>query len=966
MYSFKLKHHKAVNTNLLNPDKVTQGNTVSDLGVIYSNPFSAYSAYIPVAYGATYKVNFVGSGIMYAYCYFDINKKYFPGGVASPPSNVIIVPSEPEIKYIIISFTSLSSGLDPVNISLSIGGTSNTNLLNPDKVTQGNTVSDLGVIYSNPFSAYSAYIPVAYGATYKVNFVGSGIMYAYCYFDINKKYFPGGVASPPSNVIIVPSEPEIKYIIISFTSLSSGLDPVNISLSIGGTSGYELYFESKSIHPIYKTLGRDNEKQSDYQFYREKLNGDLVLINKEYDYLNSLVFDQEVFLEITDLSVTLPIFKGKFFKTDCKWSADDRRVEIKIDTDDDYEVILGSLDKTFNLIQLAPRLEEVTIRKRPIIQVYIAGDNSITNLLGGTYWEQPIQIDPEFDHSVLINTYKFANPKNIRIIPSDYGPMLSTDVTDEYNASRISLSGLYKITEELDAFTFPNIRRYRYSVRRVSDNVQLYVTDWTFFTKPSINYLPFVGVGGETGTFYFTEYRIYVRIYTDALTVFSPAQNTQPIPSTDIVENNDNYRRIIGYDIDSFQRYDQFTTVSSKFGKVPDGTPDTGKYYKEYLVDPGTVLSNPLPISSSNWRAVSLWFFGSFDTRHMEFVEGSNFQLRDGYPIGSVIKVLLRAIETTVLFEETEEYSKVLYAETNPVNTFTYLEFEGDGDEDMSYSGNLNFLITPKSNLVVGNYDQPARKADVTLGQVLNMLRDTLKIYWHVENGKLRLEHIAFYQNGGAYGGTKIIGADLTTLTELKTQKNWSFALNKWEFDKANMPERYEFAWMDSVSPPFQGYPVLIRSNVVQKGRIENISVNGVTTDVDFIMSNPGAVSKDGFVLIGAVVMDDGSNRIPFIKYNLGSNKEIIMQNGFLSWPYLHYTFYSFDFPSGSLNINGVDLFLSGVVSRYKKQEVVYPFQSVINPYKLVKTGLGDGQIEKISINMESLIIKATIKHDTE
>ncbi len=832
----------------------------------------------------------------------------------------------------------------------------NTNLLNPDKVTQGVLVLDTGVFMYDSGFAHSDYIPVIAG-TYKLDFsfFGAGAGYKYCCFDINKKFITGGGSL--TSTFVIPSGQDISYVILSFTSFAGGCDPINVSLSLEATSFYTAYFEVKVIHPIYKTASRDWEKEAAAQFFREKLNGDLTLINKEYDYLNALLFDQEVFLEITDLTAQLPLYKGMFFKTDCKWNGDDRTVIIKVDTDDDYNAVLGGLDKTFNLIELAPEMEQVTINKRPILQAYIAGDNNITNLLGGTYWEQAIQGDPEFDDSVLVNTYKFKNVKNIRVIPTDYAPTLSTDVTGEYDSSRINVNGLYKIVDEAyGPYTL-------YSVRRVSDNVELYRSDIAGLDGPAnINIVLFRGQGGETGTFFFTEYRIYTRIYTNALSAFIPVQATFPIPETDLVANNENYKRIIGYDTTDFKIYDQFTTVANRFGKVPDGTPDSGKYYKEYLVDPSTDLSNPLPISSSNWRAVSLWFFGSYAVRNMEFTAGTDVQLRDAYPVGSVIQVLLKAIETNVTFETTEECSEILYAETNPINTFTYLDPAGNGDTDMVYSGNLNWLITPKSNVVLGNYDQPARKADITLGQALNMLRDTLKIYWHIENGKLRLEHISWYQNGGSYG-PKMVGADLTTLTELKTQKNWGFAQNKWEFDKQDMAERYEYEWMDKVSIPFQGYPVLIRSNVVQKGKIENLNVNGITTDIDFIMSNPDAISKDGFVLMGAII---GPNRIPFIKTDLGNNKKIIMQNGFLSWPYLHNTFHSYDFPSHKLNLNGIDVFLSGVVSRYKKQEITYPFQHIINPYTLVKTDLGTGQIDKMSINLESLIIKATIRHDTE
>lgn len=837
-----------------------------------------------------------------------------------------------------------------------------TNLLNPDKVVQGRYMNDLGNVFTSPFNAHSPYLEVIPGQTYKFNFAGFGTMTAYCYFDENKSYVVGGMSGSFTQVT-VPNDADIKYIIVSFTSLLHGLDPKDLSITLGASSTFSSYYEYKDIHPIYKSLTREYEKQSSYQFYREKLSGNLKLINKEYDYLDNLDFDQEVFLEIEDTTGKLPLFKGKFFKTDCSWDADDRTVEIRVDTNDDYELVLAGLEKTFNLINIAPKIEEITLRKRPILQVYIAGDNVITNILGGTYWEQEIQVDPQFNNDTLISAYKFANVKNIRFVPSDYAPMLSTDITGEYNASLVNLNGLYKVTTE--TITLGTATLYRYSIRKVSNNQQLYVTSWTTINKPSINYLPFFGTGGQTGTFYFTEYRIYVRLYTDALTMFTPSQNTYALPSTDIVENTRNYKRAIPYSVDTFEVYDQFTVTANRFGKVPDGTPSSGKYYKEYLVDPITGLSNPLPISSSNWKAVSLWFFNNSAVRSMEFKEATEFQLRDAYPVGSVIKTLLEQLESTVKFEESEEHSYFLYSSMNPIASFNYLEFGGDGETDESAAGNINLFITPKTNIVVGNYDQPARKADITLGQMLDMLRDTLKLYWHISNNKLIIEHISYYQKGLTYG-TPIVGSDLTALYNPNNGLSWGFSQNKWEYDKENMPERFEFDWMDDVSIPFQGYPIVIRSNFVQKGRIENITVNGFTTDIDFIMATPGAISKDGFVLLGTIMSIDGANTVPFIKKDLGNNKKIIMQNGLLSWPVLHENFYAYDLPATKAIINDINVVVPFTISRFKKQEVVYPFTTIIDPYKLVKTALGDGQIDKMSINLESLLIKATIKHDTE
>lgn len=786
------------------------------------------------------------------------------------------------------------------------------------------------------------------------------------YMDTNTSYTtstPAGDEEPAENVSTFDSPSGAYYAIITVKSTSGGEpDPYLMSITEGVDTEYSEYFRSRQVNPSYKKLDRKIDKESGYQFYREKIDGNMKLLREDYDYLAAFDFDQEIFIDIEDPDNFFNKYTGVFYKTDCKWDADNRAVELKFDTDDNYTDLLGGLDKTFNLVEEAPELQELVLRKRPIIQVYIPGDKVVTNILGGAYWEQEIQVDPVFDHSTLVNTYKFFNTQNIRSISTGYAPFLSTDVTGEYDTNGDSNNGLYTLITETDT-VYISFVRYRYIIRRISDSADLYQTGWSNWRDTSINTLVFNGINGETGSFYFTDYRIYTRYYTDLLDV--RGTGTYPVPETDIVPNNSNYKRIIGYDMGTtqFAVYNQFVDYPTKFGRVPGDAPNAQQYYKEFLVSVTTGLSNPVPVSSSSWKAVSLWFFTDLDIRYTEFIDGQDFELRDSYPIHSVIQTLLRAIGSNLTFKNTTDFSEILYSETNPLGGFTFLDFDG-GTLLNDYSGNLNLFITPKSNILIGDYDHPAQRAEITLNQVLKMLREVFKLEWHVEGNRLRIEHVSWYQKGGSYG-TTIVGSDLTLLKQPRNQKSWGFNQNKWEFDKEDMPERFEYGWADDVSFAFEGFPIQIENNHVQKGRIEDKNVAGFTSDIDFLMANPQEASKDGFALIGAI-NDAGFYRIPYIEYNIGFNSEVIMQNGFLSWLYLHPKFHVYDLPSDNVNINNTSTTLFSNITKKKKQEVTYPATGNINPYQLVKTDLGNGIIDKMTVNMESRMIKATIKHDTE
>lgn len=834
-----------------------------------------------------------------------------------------------------------------------------SNLINPLSVTQGFFVRENGDVVESVNHAHSDFIEVTPSSSYIGFSNDTNSFVKTCFFDINKNHITGG-SGVPTNSITIPNG--VYFVVVSFKSEIAGQNIVDMGLAISTQTVFEKYFIERKVKAIYKKLSRGYDLQSNQQYYREKLTGNLKFTRDDYDYLSALAFDTKVYLTIVDQQGILNDYTGYFYKTDCKWNSDDRIVEVKTKPYDNYTEIIGGLNKTYNLIELAPELQEIDLRRRPLIQVYIPGDKVVTNILGGTHWEQEIQTDPIFDHGSLTNTYKFYNTQNKRVIPASYGSSLSTDVTGEYDDNRLNANGLYRLIQETDTIYF-NFIRYRYKIQRVSDNAILYQTGYTNWRETGVNLLPFNGVNGETGSFYFTEYRIYVRYYTDLLDV--RGTSTYAVPSEDIVANNSNYKRVIGYNVgtDKFAIYDQFVEYPTKFGRVPDGAPDAGKYYKEFLVPPSSGLSKPTPVSSTNWRAVSLWFFTDINIRYTEFIDGQDFTLRDSFPLHSVIQKLLLAVGSSVSFSNTTDYSELLYSTTNPLGGFSYLDFDG-GSIATAYTGNLQYFLTPKSNIISANYDQPAAKAETTLGGILQMLRDTFKIYWHVDNGRLRLEHISWYQKGGTYS-TPIVGTDLTQLVQPRNGKNWGFAQNKWEFDKESMPERFEYGWMDDVTPPFEGFNIDILSNYVQEGRVEDLNIGIATTDIDFVQSNPQEVSKDGFCLISAVLLN-GIYRVPFIEANLDYNHEVIMQNGFLSWLALHPKYHIYDLPADRVKVNNEETILFQNNTRQKKQEVSFPAGQNINPYQLVKTSLGDGVVDKFSVDMQSYIVKATIKHDTE
>jgi hypothetical protein len=548
--------------------------------------------------------------------------------------------------------------------------------------------------------------------------------------------------------------------------------------------------------------------------------------------------------------------------------------------------------------------------------------------------------------------------------------------------------------------------------------------------------------GGATGTFTFNwhVFEIYSRLLTDDNSV------NQFIPTDDIVEYNRNYKRVLTYPVDS-----SIITANTQVEPTEYGLANNG----EYFVPPVTAYKT-FPLARSTWGNSSIWYEFTPTQQSVERATRQAYTLKHGSMISEVIRVLLGEIDSSISHNGTTDYSQILYGDTNVLGVADYEPFR--------------LMITQKTNITTGEFDNPAQKAPITLASILIMLRDTFQLYWYVEDSKLKIEHISWFKNGGSYSASPGIGADLTTLLQRKNEKPWGFESSKWNYDKQELAERIEFAWMDDVTLAFDGYPIEINSKFVQRGKIDEVNVGDYTSDIDYMLLNPLAINQDGFALMG-VYLDgtnlfdetdldftadfrvnqdtggltfspsydssgyievdeqylyslapnqgllpfawydenkvyisgessytgspkrpptgakyirvsryfqdeltfkfvkgatiDGMYKLPFIQRNV-DGADLEMQNGYLSWIYLHPNYWTYDLPSTDVRINDSDSVIVEGIKRGKMQEVSYPSLNDPDEMKLIKTYLGNGEIEKISVNLSSRMNRINLKYDTE
>lgn len=716
----------------------------------------------------------------------------------------------------------------------------------------------------------------------------------------------------------------------------------------------------QTVRPNYKDdLTLDYELETNQRFYRAKLSGKINFVRADYDIINDAPFDSEFFLYIEksdDWGQTYnQYYKAKFMKTDCTFNDDDKLVTVQPETIDQYNDVLAGLEKEYNLIELAPQIEFLTIRKRPLIQIYVPGDSIVSCFLGGTNWEQ--DANATTDQNALIQTYHFALCNILKeiqitsqgspaVISGLYSGRMSTGVSsDEFMGDlypELNVNYYIHIAQKRVAGGLP-IGLAGVEIRRRSDDVAMF--RYTKITQEPFDTLEFdltaVEGSGATGTMHadMKSYNIYARYLVDVDKIDD--LDTYPLSSDDIVDNNRNYRRAIGYAID-------VAFISNNFSDTPTewGLADSGKYFEP----PYSIYGQTFyPIARSTWRYASLWFGFYLMDWILEEKARKAYTLRDAFTLSSCINVLLKEFAPGITHEATPEYSQFLYNTNNPISGQSF-----------------KLLISQKSNIINGEYKTPAQKAPITLQQIMTMLRDIYKCYWYIEDGKFKIEQVSWFRNGGSYGYNPIIDYDLTQLENVRNGKKLAFATSEYSFDKVEMPERYHFEWMDDVTTPFEGLPIEITSKYVTAGKIEEINISNFTSDIDLMLLNPGAISLDGFALFAAVTPSGGGQlELPFTRQTV-DNVEYYLQNGYLAFINIQPTYWVYDMPARRFKINNTPNYAIGI-ERKKKQTLNFPAGTTDpNPMQLVKTYVGNGKVDKLSVNLCSRNIKATLKYDTE
>lgn len=713
--------------------------------------------------------------------------------------------------------------------------------------------------------------------------------------------------------------------------------------------------------PIWKSdMAKEYAFEQGQMFRRAALSDALVFLKDDYTWIMSQPFERKIVVTLQvdwdEDGTFVNYWRGSFHRTDCTINVDDMKVKVKPVVEDRYNKILAALDKEYDLVRLSPANQPVQMKRRPMFQVYTIGESVVSCFLGGMAWEQEVS-GYDFTQSELEDDCHFGH----------IGDIIQVSFSNAPAGLQDGFFGMWdygRYEGEWDCFASDQ-STYRMTYFQAIENnmyangLRIYPVNgdavyWEFrqafpwdIAEPDVFYhdIPdtFTMTAKQSGISNLSASWVGAGIFGRWL-LGREFQNSYEIPSNDLVINNRNYRWCYPYINSGIVR----TTNRSDSNPTQYGIRPDGRYYLKPLLtrDELLVCRGLYPIARSTWSYASIWLDWSEGMAYTEESFMTDMTLRDAYTLEAVIKALLSQIDTALTFEADAAHSQFLYG-TNPLSNSW---------------GRL--VMTPKTNVLVAEYTQPAQTAPVTLGEVLNMLKNACGCYWYIDdNYRLRIEHVSYFKNGMSYSGTPSVGIDVTELYNSRNGHSWSLGTGEYSFDKMQMPERYEYSWMDDSTQPFKGDAIEVISTFVQQGNIEEVSIAMFNSDVDYMMLNPSGVSEDGFALLCCTVTGT-TYSLPFATQEIGEYT-LTMQNYMLAMVNLQPAFLISDMPSWNIKVNGVAATAKGI-QRMKKQQLKVPVGNTDGDIEqLIRTTVGDGEVERMSVSLTSRTAKYNLRFDT-
>lgn len=752
---------------------------------------------------------------------------------------------------------------------------------------------------------------------------------------------------------------------------------------------------------FYSKLAKKIVRENGQMFFRETLDTDLHFVGFEADVIQAYDVEDR-FMLICERwgygsNVWTVYHSDTFGFTDCSFDLAAHTCKPKLTPLDNYNRLLARYSDEYDLIKLKPEICKIRTSLRPIIEIYEKGSGVITRFLGGTYWETEIN-SPIDDDTVLTNTEHFG-----RVTLSDN--FAHINVVDVYQGYESYLpkqeymydsgNNYYSYTDGQNVYTWSFIILHDglfnrpFLILERNGNRVMYGSRWVVISLPAsvqsasdlpldFGYSQFDVYGYNTsqeiadmpmGKVTINLYDIWARVVGNTDVLFGVA--SFDLPQDDFAVDSPSYKKCAPINKDQGYFYITADTINEP---TEFGLAENEEYYtnENLPIEGGIHGVKAMPVGKYEWGAFSFWFNYPDNYTILELESRHDYDLRDCFTLGATIRALLAKIDPSIVFNDSVDCSQFFY------NSY------GQG-VTMKGGYDWKLAITPKSNVLKGDYDQAAQKAPITFEELMGMLRDLYGLYWYVDDDRyLHIEHLTWFLNGGSYDSYQgSVQLDLTnaTVKDAFNKKMTGYWQEAYEFNMSEAARRLELTYAEKGTEFFEGLSVDVLNSYLREAPISSKSISNFTADLDLMRIEPNRYSSEGFALLA--YLDIITPQPPYEPTGLravpvtgavvvteadGWQRHAYINNLFASWLYSQH-FYMYNLSGDSMkvnlkmeslpNSNSLD-FVHGL-ARLRKQKVRFPFDNDPDTVDLIKTVLGFGVPESFEIDALSRTVDATL-----
>lgn len=289
-------------------------------------------------------------------------------------------------------------------------------------------------------------------------------------------------------------------------------------------------------------------------------------------------------------------------------------------------------------------------------------------------------------------------------------------------------------------------------------------------------------------------------------------------------------------------------------------------------------------------------------------------------------------------------------------------QFFKNASNPISGADLTHLMILQKSDAIYvsgSETSDPATVGMITFNELMEQLWAMFQVTWVIKNNILYIEHIIYFKYNFSYLQNTTVGIDLTTYYPTALIGSYQY-----KYDQ-NIPIREKFSFMEAWNIDFIGMDIDY-TDCLKNGDTVEYNASLITTDLDPIYFDELA-SKDGFVLLHCESIDKVIEGIHYTEIKVieerGKLTGMTAANTHLSWANLHdnYWVYNRYLYSGYMN-GAVHNFYARKLKKQNAIEFPYCIKDfLLKVNELVKTTMGDGEIENAEYNIKTGNVKVEL-----